>query len=735
MVYAVEDAVVGSEPGMNAAVPFGAIAIRRQAESGFVANRLAAYDLESGKLRWHVGGDSQLLDLPLEGTYFLGPPLPQDGKLYVLGRKAADAYLFVLDAETGSLIWQQQLAVLQDFGPYDPVAQAGLSPVYSEGILVCRVSPTVVVTLDVTTRSLMWAFVPAAEANHDSLNPFVPRVIGGRVVRVPANQSELWDYTPIVARNRVLLPNASTGGVVCLDLMTGEQIWEYSGPEQCLFVGCATERSVFLITKRGALTLSLDDGAVAGNSSVFHPGTEEPAGFGYFNGKDYYQPVTSGEIAVFDVATGKLKRRLTPPSPKPLGNLVVYDGKVVSQTVEAVEAFYDVEALRQEVDERLRRNSHDGRAWFARAVLALQEDRIDQAQEAMAGFLTADAPTELKHEMAVMILNGAQRDFPRFEKYLKAFQPLLTRPEEQIAFELVVADGETEQGRYKAAWSRYLATARRILQDGDMLLEPSPGVRRSAAGWVGQGARTLVAECREPLRTEMTRQVGEILQTLDPKDGRTVQTAARCFAAFDTVVQPWLLQAARGLVEQAENRLLGRQLLVRLGASDDALIRAQAHLQLAKTDDLAQAVAYHLAQAEEAIQFVEANDSERARELSERLSEYRQSAATQEEVASWPTGRVEIHNASQPADPQMLNKYRIAIEEDFAPFAEDWTLDVLRSSSSGYRVLDGGGRVIIDLSGIEDQQLRQVDQARIQSWIVGDVLVVDTGFLCAAFDL
>ncbi|WP_460166864.1 outer membrane protein assembly factor BamB family protein [Thermostilla marina] len=740
LLYAVEDSDVSRVPNMTAAVPFGAIAVRRQAEGEVDANRLAAYDLETGKLRWHVGGDSQLLNLPLEGTDFLGPPLPHEDELYVMGRKGPDAYLFVLEAETGALIWQQQLAVLQDLGVADLLAAGcGLSPVYSEGILICRVSPGVVVSLDVTTRSLMWAYIPPSRRGEEAGSPFAPRLIGGRVVvQSPTGRSEILDYTPIISRNRVLLPIASTGGVVCLDLMTGEQVWEYKNPPACLFIGCATDHTVFLITKTGTVVLSMDDGSVVRENAVFRPDTMEPAGFGYFNGAEYYLPLTSGDVAVFDVETGDLKRRLIPPAAQRLGNLVVHNGKVVSQTVDAVEAFYEAEAIRREIAERLQTNPQDGRAWFARTVLALQEHRVDDAQKALSGFLAAEAPSALKREMALMILNGAQRDFPQFEKYLEEFRSLLTQPEEQIAFELVVADGETGLGRYESAWRRYLAVARRILDEGDRTLEPSPGVRRSAAGWVGRGLEALVPQCDQRLRERMEQQVGEVLAAADTDNETLVTAAARCFPVFDAVVQPWLLDAARGLVEQPpgeEKRLVGRQLLTNLAESEDVFVRAEACLLLAKTDDFQQAIAHHLDCAAQSIQDAEAVDPERAQTLTRWLAGYRDTQIGEETESAWPIGKIEVVKVSKAGNPELFNTYRIAIEEDFSPYAEDWALDVLRTASAGYRIVDARGRVLRDLTGIEEQRLRQVDQSRLRSWIIGDVLLVDTGFLCAAFNL
>ncbi|MEK6235577.1 MAG: hypothetical protein N2C14_12785, partial [Planctomycetales bacterium] len=64
-------------------------------------NRLAAYGIRTGKLKWEVGGRKGDGELHLAGTFFLGPPLPLAGRLYVLGEAGNEVKLIVLDAVTG----------------------------------------------------------------------------------------------------------------------------------------------------------------------------------------------------------------------------------------------------------------------------------------------------------------------------------------------------------------------------------------------------------------------------------------------------------------------------------------------------------------------------------------------------------------------------------------------------------------------------------------------------------
>src|SRR4051812_8090468 len=59
-------------------------------------NRLQAYRLStSGKLEGELGGRGEMGDLM--DSFFLGPPLPVDGRLYVLNQKGKDLRLVCID--------------------------------------------------------------------------------------------------------------------------------------------------------------------------------------------------------------------------------------------------------------------------------------------------------------------------------------------------------------------------------------------------------------------------------------------------------------------------------------------------------------------------------------------------------------------------------------------------------------------------------------------------------------
>ncbi|MCH8260980.1 MAG: PQQ-binding-like beta-propeller repeat protein [Planctomycetes bacterium] len=122
-------------------------------------NRLVAYDLSTaGKLKWEVRGQREYA-LELAGAFFLGPPLPLDGHLYCLVEISGDVRLVVLDASTGKFEWSQTLGLPESALLQYPLRRlAGLTPAYSNGLLICPTTSGMVVAFDLSRRMLRWAY-------------------------------------------------------------------------------------------------------------------------------------------------------------------------------------------------------------------------------------------------------------------------------------------------------------------------------------------------------------------------------------------------------------------------------------------------------------------------------------------------------------------------------------------------------------------------------------------------
>ncbi len=121
-------------------------------------NTLVALDLATeGKLQWLLGKGSNQAST-LSDAFFLGPPLPLDGRLYVMVEMAGDILLVCLDPRSGDELWRQQLVAVETGSvDLDAVRRiAGAVPTYHEGVLICPTGAGAVVAIDLADRMLRW---------------------------------------------------------------------------------------------------------------------------------------------------------------------------------------------------------------------------------------------------------------------------------------------------------------------------------------------------------------------------------------------------------------------------------------------------------------------------------------------------------------------------------------------------------------------------------------------------
>lgn len=121
-------------------------------------NRLQAFSLSAGgKLTWELGGGDD--KGPLADCYFLAPPLPLDGLLYVLIEKKQQICLVCLDAAKFKIVSLRPLlrvAVPLADDPYRRIRAAHLA--YRDGILVCPTNAGMILGIDLVSGSVAWAY-------------------------------------------------------------------------------------------------------------------------------------------------------------------------------------------------------------------------------------------------------------------------------------------------------------------------------------------------------------------------------------------------------------------------------------------------------------------------------------------------------------------------------------------------------------------------------------------------
>lgn len=450
LVFAVEDlGYVGAWANNPAAPPFG---VRDD-------NRLAAYELRTGRLVWKIGSRKDEFDDDFADTFFLGPPLPLGGRLYLLAEWHGEIRLMAVVSQTGRLEWSQTVVQTEMASAPDyQRRQCGLSPSYAAGVLVCPTETGAVVAVDLITRSLMWGFhYRNASSPQDPrlIRPFGAPMNGmGRGVGVMSNDQQHWlDSWPVVSEGKVLVTPRDGGELYCLDLFAGGLIWKRPRGDG-LYVAGVHGGNVVVVGRSQVQAYRLADGAPAWREPTT---VAAPGGHGFFSGDRLFLPLTSAEVVEIDMHSGAIVARARSRDGRVPGNLVGVRGRIVSQTVGEIECFPQIDALELEIAEKLRVEPDDVPALAARGEILMQRGKPREAYADLKRALAvrSDDP-QVRKVLATSLLEGLRADFATYRSSSAEIRQLLTTPEQQGDYVRVLAEGLEQAGETRAAFDEYL---------------------------------------------------------------------------------------------------------------------------------------------------------------------------------------------------------------------------------------------------------------------------------------
>ncbi|MCZ2343681.1 MAG: PQQ-binding-like beta-propeller repeat protein [Bacteroidales bacterium] len=491
-------------------------------------SRLVAVDMMTGKLVWSLGGlattkmteeeerkSTNTAELT-DNAIFLGPPVPINGKLYVLYER--DSYLRLACIDPHKLVGGQvenskradkypELIWTQNLGrPNTPLHQDSLrriQPVYltyADGVLVCPTNCGAVIAVDINARSLLWA------RGYGTADP-QPKPINGRIRRVPVNPQQTlpqdrWRASaPIIADGKVIVTAYDSDQIQCLDLRTGNILWADAREKDDLMVGGVVSGTVVVVGKNTARGYALN-----GNGKPIWKQLKigTPAGHGVAT-KDglYYIPMlgdpdrpdsTQPQVWAIDAASGQVRSKtafrektidyVDRYEPKDsrivLGNLVFHEGQLFSQSATRISAFPLIELKKREMDRLLAQNPNDPKGLTFRGELLLDDGKL---QAAVADFKAAEKhnpPEEIRRTIREKLYQAytelLRNNFDAAEGILNEYQALCEIPidtenelkrqellDEQIRrkglYLSLVARGREKQGRLVEAFDHYRAFA------------------------------------------------------------------------------------------------------------------------------------------------------------------------------------------------------------------------------------------------------------------------------------
>jgi outer membrane protein assembly factor BamB len=467
-VYWVDDLAVPPHPNMNQ-MNFG-----NQVSYGGFSEQvnysvLKAVEIDTGKLKWSIGGRNKtsgkenkddaakekIAGLEFKDTFFLGPPLPLGGKIYVLVEKNTEIRLVCLDPaklvgfqdtdddgqtrpdECPELVWQQSLGTAQERLPQNSQRRMhAVHLAYADGILVCPTNSGTVIGVDLLSHSLVWAhsYRDAAQPQQDEMP--VGR-FGGRIRfnggGAPLTGERWRPAAPVIQNGKVVFTAYDGNELHCLNLRDGRLIWHVKREDDDLYLAGVFGPRVVVVGKSYIRAVNLDDG-----KELWKLTTGMPSGQGAASDNIYYLPLAwaaddpdkKPAILAINLATGK---PVSPPvksrkKDQHLGNLLFVDGELVSQTALGVSAFPELKRMLAEIDRRLKENPTDPIGLTERGELYLDKGELKLAVSDLRTALSNKPPTDVRgkardklHEALTDLL---QRDFPAAEQYLDEYHDL-----------------------------------------------------------------------------------------------------------------------------------------------------------------------------------------------------------------------------------------------------------------------------------------------------------------------
>ncbi|MFZ5829061.1 MAG: PQQ-binding-like beta-propeller repeat protein [Planctomycetota bacterium] len=699
-------------------------------------NRLAAYDLRSGKLRWHLGGPADQFALRQAETFFLGPPLPLQGQLYVLAEVKGEGaiVLMALDAETGELLWTQSLAASETSLAEDALRRmSGLSPSYADGVLVCPTSAGAVVAVELSTRWLLWGF---AFPRTDNQQPQFAFQFGSPVL-VNQTASAWCDATVTLADGRALVTPRESNKVFCLDLFDGKLLWSTERKDDLYVAGVHDDAAVF-VGRTHLRAIKLADGKPAWEGEdLILPEGSVPSGRGFQSGSSYFLPLSSAEVAEIDLSKGAIVQRAKARSGRVPGNLICHRDFVISQCVESVEAFHQLAPLREKVSAALAKDPNDPRALALHGEILLDQGEREAAVEAFQRSYAAERDPHTRRLLCESLLDGLREDFAIYRLRTSELEPLLETPAEQAAFVREMALGLQRNGEWSEALDHYLRLVD-LPQTDSGLEEVSSTHRVSRSRWVEAQLASLLEEARgSGMREEIERRVGERLEhAMAHAEPQSLRRLVECFG-HQQLGRKARLDLAQRLV--AANKLLEAELLLwRDANSSDPVVAGPAVARIAaivrKSGRLADA-AWCYGQLEGRLADVPCEGQKTGREV---LAEWPVESVARRaaEPQPWPQGLAEIST-------EHVNRIRestygralVGTRQGLGPFFRGHTLLYDQNQRALFaRSPFGEDRWHLSLGNQTPQMMVVYNRAAAEATAAGHLLVASLGDRLLAID-
>lgn len=467
-------------------------------------NKLSARELATqGKLLWEVGGATGEDEPKLAGVSFLGPPLPLGGQIHVLGENRGEVCLYVLDSATGRLDWQQPLAIAETPIGQDPARRlTGASPSFAGGVLICPTGSGAVVAVELANRSLLWGY-------QYGRNPFNPAMAARRGMPLanPFTKDRWADGSALIDGNRILVTPQDSDQLHCLNLLDGALLWSVDRGDN-LYLACVRGETAVLVGRAQARGIRLADGKPAWPDVDLAGATAAvPTGRGFRSGDFYHVPLSSAEVLKLNIERGRIESRARSRQGVVPGNLICYRGNVISQTLDSIDCFYQLDERERWAAGVLSERPDDPAALSALGEILLDQGKLAEGLAHLQRAYDKVPDERLRGLLVKGTMEGLRTDFPGFRAAAERLEDLLTDPAEQSEFARLMAVGLAKAGETLPAFGALVKMCQpeALANELEEVIPGKLSVRRDR--WV----QARLAELRATAPPELNARMDELI--------------------------------------------------------------------------------------------------------------------------------------------------------------------------------------------------------------------------------
>ncbi len=545
LVYAIDDLAVPAPSDQFQPFVWNSATVGQEVKPLVLQNTLYAFNMQSGKCEWRLGGGGK--DDPFADSHFLGVPITVGGKLYALNEKntgpTGESELRLVCIDPGKMASPGRPTVVEPIQSLGNIIQQHrithdtsrrLNAVhlgYGEGILVCPTNAGEILGVDLLSRSLAWAY-PYREQMPTAV-PFVnmqPQPFGRPALPnfASASAANWHSAPPVIVDGKVVFTAPDANSVHCINLRDGTPIWKKKQSENDLYLAGVYGGKVLVVGKTAVRALSLEDG----RQVWYVPTGDLPSGQGVASKNVYYLPLTKGEIMAIDIDKGQLKahNRAKTAGVSP-GNLVFYEGAVISQTPTRIVAYPQLEARLQLAKTTLKADPANPDKLVDYGELLLADGQVQGAVDNLKSALAAK-PAEPLGGRAKTKLYEALTDLLAMDfvgasaRYLDEYRALCDVPQNsnehqlrQARFFRIVGQGREAQGNLVEAFQMYREFGSLPIhrEQGGIASLDDPSHKVPTNVWLRGRVSAMIAKATPEQREPLERKIAEEWKTVEAK--------------------------------------------------------------------------------------------------------------------------------------------------------------------------------------------------------------------------